>query len=347
MKTVAGKVITGLEIEPGQVVAVETRGGVGVERCAIAPLAPGIVRDGEVVDVDALAEVLRRLFAEHKLSKRVRIGVANQSIAMRTLDLPPIREAKEIASAVRFQAQDQIPMPLEQAVLEHQSLGIIETPEGARTRVVLVAARREMIDKLIVAVRAAGLQPQGIDLSAFAMIRSLYRAGTGDATLYLSVGGITNLAIAVGPMCVFTRVVAHSLESIATALAERRGLTLEHAHGWLLHVGLEAALDEIEGDPEIVAEARFVLNEGTRQLADDLRNSLAYHAMQQGSIPVDRVILTGAALLIGGFREQLGEQLGLVVEAGVAQESRAGAVGASDPGQLAVAAGLTVEQVST
>ena len=58
----------------------------------------------------------------------MRLGVANQRIVMRTLDLPPLKGAKEINSAIRFQAPDHIPMPLEQAVLEHHSLGIVETP---------------------------------------------------------------------------------------------------------------------------------------------------------------------------------------------------------------------------
>ena len=65
-------------------------------------------------------------------------------------------------------------MPLDQAVLEHHALGIVETPDGPRTRVVLVAARRDMIDRVLEAVRRAGLRPHGIDLSAFAMIRALH-----------------------------------------------------------------------------------------------------------------------------------------------------------------------------
>src|SRR3954447_3625532 len=96
----AGRKVMGLDIEPGYVAAVETRSGrVAVERAASAPLAPGVVREGEVIDVDTLAAVLRKMFSEHKLSKRVRLGVANQRIVMRTLDLPPLTDAKEIASA--------------------------------------------------------------------------------------------------------------------------------------------------------------------------------------------------------------------------------------------------------
>jgi type IV pilus assembly protein PilM len=299
-----------------------------------------------VVDVDTLAEVLRTLFAEHKFGHRVRLGVANQRIVMRTLDLPPLRDAKEIASAVRFQAQDQIPMPLEQAVLEHQSLGIVETPDGPRTRVVLVAARRDMIDGLLAATRNAGLRPEGIDLSAFAMIRALYRPGRAGATLYVSVGGMTNLAVAVGATCVFTRVVAHGTEAMAGELAERRALTLEHARGWLTHVGTLAPTDDIDGDHDIVAEARAVLGEGIRRIADEVRNSLDFYRVQPGASDVKDAILTGPAVSIPGFADQLGEQIELPVESGVVTEARPGALGGIDAGSLAIAAGLAVEDVS-
>ena len=171
-------------------------------------------------------------------------------------------------------------MPLEQAVLEHHSLGIVETPDGPRTRVVVVAARRDMIERLLDATRKAGLRPAGVDLSAFAMIRALYRPELTGATLYTSVGGLTNLAVAIGPTCAFTRVAGQGIESIAGELAERRALTLEHAHGWLRHVGLLAPVDEVEGDEDIVAEAREVLSDGVRRIADEVRNSLDFLAMQ-------------------------------------------------------------------
>jgi type IV pilus assembly protein PilM len=341
-----GKTVVGLDIEPGYVAAVETRPGqVTVERAASAQLPAGIVRDGEVVDVDTLASSLRDLFAAHKLGKRVRLGVANQRIVMRTLDLPPLKGAKEISSAIRFQAPDHIPMPLEQAVLEHHSLGIVDTPEGPRTRVVVVAARRDMIERLLDATRKAGLRPVGVDLSAFAMIRALYRPELTGATLYTSVGGLTNLAVAIDQTCAFTRVAGQGIESIAGELAERRALTLEHAHGWLRHVGLLSAVDEVEGDADIVLEAREVLNDGVRRIADEVRNSLDFLAMTDASAVVERVVLTGPAVAIPGFPERLGEQVGLPLEVGVVQESQPGGFGGIDAGRLAVAAGLTVDEV--
>jgi type IV pilus assembly protein PilM len=343
----ASKTVVGLDIEPGYVAAVQAADGhASVERAAFAALAPGVVRDGEVVDVETLAGVLRSLFAEHKLAKRVRLGVANQRIVMRTIDLPPLTNPKEIATAVEFQAQEHIPMPLEQAVLEHQVLGPVETPDGTRTRVVLVAARRDMIDRLLEAVNRAGLRAQGIDLAAFALIRALHRREATGTCVYVNVGGITNLAIALGTTCVFTRVIPYGIESVAGELAERRGLTLEHAHGWLKHVGMVTPVDDIEGDSQIVLEARQVLTEGVRRIGDEVRNSMDFHMMQDGSSPVERVVLSGPALAVPGFSEQIAIQIGVEVELGLVTEAKAGGFGGIDAGRLAVAAGLAVDEVA-
>lgn len=236
-------------------------------------------------------------------------------------------------------------MPLEQAVLEHHSLGIVETPDGPRTRIVLVAARRDMIDRLLEATRTAGLRPHGIDLSAFAMIRALHRAGATTATLYIGIGGMTNVAIAVGTTCVFTRVLAHGTESLAGELAERRGLTLEHAHGWLRHVGYVMPVDDIEGDAEIVVEARNVLTDGMRRIADDVRNSLDFHTMQEGAAEVEHAVLTGSAVAIPGFADQLSQEIALPLDVRVVSEGRVGGFCGIDPGRLTVAAGLTVDEV--
>ena len=127
------KTLVGLDIDATGIVAasVVVNGRVRVERAAFAPLEPGIIRDGEVADVDGLAEALRTLYRENKgLDKRVRVGLANQKIVVRVIDLPYLEDAKELAAAVRFQAQDQLPMPLEHAVLDHQPLAVVNDADG-------------------------------------------------------------------------------------------------------------------------------------------------------------------------------------------------------------------------
>jgi type IV pilus assembly protein PilM len=260
----SGATLVGLDIQPGYVTAVQARvnGKVVVQRAVGAPLPADTMREGEVIDAHALSETLRELFASAHLDKRVRVGVANQRTVLRTLELPPIAEGKELDTAVRFQAEDQIPMPLESAVLDYQPLGVVETPAGARQRVVVVAAQKEMVERLLAAVRGAGLRPEGLDLSAFALIRSLHRPGEQDGgrVLYLNVGGLTNMAIAEGTVCRFTRVAAGGLESMAGAIAERNAIPLVKARELLAAVDLSvpaAPATPAAEAPAVVAAKTF------------------------------------------------------------------------------------------
>jgi len=340
--------VVGLTIEPGRIAAaqVSVNGAIVIQGGGRAELAPDIVRDGEVADADALAGALSDLWRDHKdLDKRVRIGVANARIVVRSLHLPVIDDPKELATAVRFQANDEIPMPLGEAVLDFHSLGVVETPDGPRQRVVLVAARRDMITDMLGAARAAGLKPVGIDLSAFGMIRALQQPGADAKTeLFVSVGGLTNLAVSVGGVCSFTRVAGSGLESLAVELAERRELTLEHSREWLHHVGLSAELSEIDGDEKIIADARSVLAGGVRRIAAEVRGSLDFHQAQLQEGAVDRIVLTGPATAIDGFAEVLESTLGLEVQSRVVASAAGLNLSPLDAGCLSVPAGLAVEK---
>ncbi|MGN6373216.1 MAG: type IV pilus assembly protein PilM [Solirubrobacteraceae bacterium] len=268
--------LVGLDIQPGYVAAVQAsvNGSLRVERAVGAPLPGDAMREGEVLDEGTLAEVLRELFSKSHLDKRVRVGVANQRTVLRMLELPPLTDRKELDAAVRFQAADQMPMPLENAVLDYHALGIVETPAGQRQRVAVVAAQRDMVEKLLSAVRRAGLRPEAIDLSAFALIRALHRGQTPAAEggepgaqgseppahvapgriLYLNVGGLTNIAIAEETTCRFTRVVGGGLESIAAAIAERQQVPLTEARELLGSVDL-AYLPAPEVVPAVFVES--------------------------------------------------------------------------------------------
>jgi type IV pilus assembly protein PilM len=335
------KTIVGLEMDPSHIAAAEVHvnGQIMVTKGAVAYLRAGVLRDGEVVDTAALSDELRSLFAEHELGTRVRIGVANQRIVVRTLDMPLVSDAAALEEAVRAGAPDHIPVPMDEAVLDFQSLGTVETPAGPRTRVVIVAVRRDMIDRLVSAANDAGLEVEGIDLSAFAMVRALRATGTQHAVLYVNLAGLTNVAVANDTGCLFTRAASGGLDAIAQTLSDRRGLTMEHARGWLQHVGLSTPLDEIEGDAELVAAVRQALDEGVHQVADTVRNSLNFYRMQESAETVERAVLTGPAVAIRGFAEELAAQLHLPVESALVATDVEGA----DSGRLTVAAGLALD----
>jgi type IV pilus assembly protein PilM len=234
----------GLDLDGAFVAAVQAQDG-RISRAASMELPSGVIADGEVVDVERLSESLKSFFKENDLPTRVRLGVSNQQIVVRHLELPQIEEESELAAAVRFQAAEAIAMPLDEAVLDYQVVGQATSAEGSpRLRVVVVAARQAMIQRFVDGVRGAGLKPEGIDLNAFALVRALADnppaeapAGTvvdPDAELarvYCHLGGVTNLAVAVGDNCLFTRPLSTDWsdldDHVAAALAEEIRLSID------------------------------------------------------------------------------------------------------------------------
>jgi len=365
LSTSNDKSIIGLDVEAGSLAASQLagNGSRSVSQVAITQLEGGLIKEGEVIDPEGLSAALRSMFSEHKLSKTVRVGIANQRVAVRTFRLPLIEDPKELDTAIRFQAQEHLPMPLDQAVLEHQVVARSDDGDGNRSmEVVAVAARRDMLQSLLAALSGAGLRPAGIDLSAFALIRALSGVTDGPtadptdstvasepgaegsqapASLYCNLGDVTNLAVARGSSCLFTRVSPFGVEVIAQRLAERRTLAMDHARQWLTHVGFERPLGEIEGDPEIIAATREVLEEGASKLADELRLSLEFYAAQEGVPPVERIVIAGAGSaipgLIGRLQTGLGQDLATVRPGALAQ------LGDEAAARLTVSYGLALE----
>lgn len=141
-------------------------------------LPKGAVSGGEIIDAQAVAEAIQNLIKRTGLKeKNVVLGVGNQRVIVRFIDIPYIEE-KELANAIRFQAQDFIPIPVEDAILDYQVVGDYFNEEGERfLQVMLVAAHKGMISMLIEAVEKGGLKPEIIDVNAFAVVRALARAG--------------------------------------------------------------------------------------------------------------------------------------------------------------------------
>jgi type IV pilus assembly protein PilM len=223
----------GLDIDGAFLAALQTANG-QVTVAASTDLAPGVVRDGEVTDVNALTAALKDFFKRRSLPRTVRLGISNQQIVVRHLEMPRIANETERDAAVRFQAAEAIAMPLDEAVLDYQVIGESVSPEGhARDRIVVVAAREAMVMRLVEAVRAAGLKPEGIDLSAFALVRTLASPGPADAParVYCHLGGVINLAVASGTSCLFTRPLSTDWdgdgENTASSLAEEIRLSID------------------------------------------------------------------------------------------------------------------------
>lgn len=297
----------GLDIDDGYVAAAVVDGD-RVTRLASAELPAGLVQEGEVSDVDGLAAALKDFVKAERLPQHVRLGVGNQLTTVRRLDLPRIEDERELDAAVRFQASEAIAMSLDQATLDFQVTD--ETPgadgEGPRMQVTVAAARTEMVTKLADAVQRAGLKADGIDLDAFAIVRMLSTGTAGGADeparVYCHLAGVTSLAIAIGPACLFTRSLATrwtgDVDDVAAALADEVRMSTDYymaqpgarpPHELVLsgpgaaRDGLAAALGERIGLAALVAEPLGPLTADPGVGADDLERHTVAAGLAMGA----------------------------------------------------------------
>ena len=331
--------VTGLEIGATQAIVARARlqgGQIVAERVAARPLPPGLMRDGLVTDPERLATELKRLFAEHKFSKRVRVGLATPRTVLRVIDLPPLDD-KDIRTALKMQAQELIPMPLDRAVMDFQKVGLVDTAEGQRLRVVVVATEREGIDQLLDTLRRAGLKPEGIDLSVFSVIRSLSHLQQEDGpVLYAQLGDLVNIAIAESGVCRFTRQAPQGLAMVLSRLAENRGIPVDEAHA-LLHDGDG---DGLLGDGEVpVAD---LLRRTAAELGSELRAAAEFYSTQFGTA-VSTGVLSGPLAPLPGFVDALSAASGLELSCGEVIAGGTDALGDVDARIAPVATGLAVE----
>jgi type IV pilus assembly protein PilM len=207
-----------------------------IVRAAQVPLPPGVVEAGEVRQPEVVAEALRELWSKAGVkSKQVHLGVGNQRVVVRELALPWLPE-KELRDTLGFQVQEFIPMASDEAVLDFDPLGEMDQGGRRMVRILLVAAHKPMVNALVEAALAAKLDPTGIDLSPFAVIRAV---GTADLSLDLNSSGdeaIVDIGAQVTSICVhdrgvtrFVRMLPSGGRDITLALASRLGVDDEMA----------------------------------------------------------------------------------------------------------------------
>jgi type IV pilus assembly protein PilM len=207
-----------------------------IVRAAQVPLRPGVVEAGEVRQPEAVAEALRELWSKSGVkSKQVHLGVGNQRVVVREVALPWLPE-KELRDTLGFQVQEFIPMPAEEAVLDFDPLGEMDQGGRRMVRILLVAAHKPMVNALVEAVLAAKLDPQGVDLSPFAVTRAV---GTGDSGLDLDSSGdeaIVDIGAQMTSICVhdrgvirFVRMLPSGGHDITLAIASDLGVDDEVA----------------------------------------------------------------------------------------------------------------------
>jgi type IV pilus assembly protein PilM len=366
----------GMDIDRGAIKAVQISTGGGsyiLRHVGYHRLPPGTIVEGEVADHDLLAAEVKEFWSSHAFKgKSVILGIANQKVVVRLLDFPRIEDPEDLRSAIGFEAQEHIPMPLDETVLDHVVLG--PRGEGSdQDRILVVAADKEMVGRYISALRTGGLRLSGIDVKALSLTRSTLPEtffGEEGAVLLLDVGTeLTSLALTQGPNPTLTRFIPMGLDDFIRAVADAAGLPEDQAEKQALSaparlgpepgsVGEEDQGDAIgenpedddDFDPALLYDVRRGLEETTRALAEEVQRSIEYHHSQVGSREVTQVFVSGEGALIPGLDAHLGELLALHTHRGnpiaklAANRSNISdeQLGAMEP-VLAVAFGLAME----
>lgn len=313
----AGRQAVGLDIGSSGVRAAELRlgrAGARLERFGQVALPPGAVRAGEVVEVDVVASALKQLWSQAKFgSRKVVVGVANQKVVVRQVDLPWL-PLSELRTSLPFQVQDYIPMPVEQAILDVHPLEEYAGENGHRMlRVLLVAAARDMVDNAVLAVQRAGLEPTMVDLTSFAVLRALHSAsaiGSVDAEALVDVGAnVTNIVVHQGGVPRFVRILLMGGADITDAVAERLGVPADQAESVKQATGMASAA--AVADPHPAARA---IEQTAGAFVEEVRGSLDYYLAQAGAARIDKVVLSGGGSRLGGLVDRLSAATRLPVD---------------------------------
>jgi len=301
---------------------VEVNGSARLVQIAREPIPRGIVAGGEVKDVPALTEALKFFFKRHGLSKRsVRIGIANNRIGVRTIELAGIEDPKQVANAVRFRAQEALPIPIDQALLDYQVLAETVEEGQSKKRVLLVVAYRELIDAYSLACRAAGIKLAGIDLEAFALLRALMPpaepSGEKSALVAVSMGSErSTLGVSDGHSCEFARVIEWGGMSLTIALSRALDIDIETAEILKANISLDGGEVPEGFSVEQAAHAREALNTALQGFSRELVSSLQFYQSQPDSLGIREVVLAGGTARLGGLAQTLNRLVGVNVRVG-------------------------------
>ncbi len=350
------KELVGLKIGASQIAAarVSNNGVAEVTQVAREEIDPGIVVGGELRDPEALAVALKDFFRANKLPRRgIRLGIANNRIGVRTFEITGIEDPKQLTNAIRFRAQEALPIPIEEAVLDYHILSETTNPEGETVRkILLVVAYRELVDRYVSACRDAGLSLAGIDLEAFALLRSLAapREDEGPAPAALVAVAVghdrSTFAVSDGRVCEFTRVLDWGGATLSVAIARALDMTPSETNPIKHAISLELGPAPEGISEEVAAVARDAIKGQINNFARELVSSLQFYQNQPGSLGIGEIILTGGTAHLPGFAAELQRLIGVRVKLGDPLVRVKVGKRVQEPeqlGSLAIAIGLGIE----
>lgn len=287
-------------VSPG---TMDGRPSVTVHGLGEQELPPGSVVNGVVSDQGAVTRALQTLWETNKFECRsVILGVANQQVVVRDVTLPNL-PPDQMAKALPFQARDVVPIPLDQALLDFAPLG---PPDQATDTVagLLVAAPRQPIVAAVQAVERAGLRVARVDLSSFAMLRSIADESVGVEAVIDIGAHLTTIVIHNHGIPKVVRSVTRGGNEWTEILVSKGGMEEATAEAAKRAVGLTDADHEV----------KTMVGQALRPLMAEIRSSIQYFTTTNAGVRLEKVSLSGGAARLPGIATAFADQLDVPTE---------------------------------
>jgi type IV pilus assembly protein PilM len=272
-----------------------------VLRAGFVALPWGAVHDGEVAEPATVSSAIKRLWAEHKFGgKEVVVGVGNQRVLVRELDMPALPPA-QLRAALPFQVEGLLPVATSDALLDFYPISQSTGSEGPQLHGLLVAATAETVLANTRAVEQAGLRPTMVDLNAFAVARVQSRSGFASGVVaFVDIGArVTNVSIVVDGHPRFVRILPSGGHDVTEALSSTLDIPPQEAEQMKreIGIGLATAAEDLT--------AKQLVSEVTTGLVDAVRNTLVYYASSNPGGAVQQIVLSGGGAFLPGLGQYL------------------------------------------
>lgn len=281
-------------------------------------LPRGTIVGGEIVDEAVMKDALQQLWKTVKLpKKRVIVGIANQRVIVRRIDIDYMDEA-QLAESLPFQAQEYIPIPVDEAILDFVPLEEFTTPDGqAMMSVLIVAAQRSMAAEVLSVVQSVGAKVMALDLQAFGLVRSAFGASLNPATgtvALVDIGGsVTQVMVVKDGTVRFLRSLSMGGEDFTDDLSAGIDLGRDQAEQVKRRIGVAVDGDGTEGDTTD-RDARKILTRRSDELIEEVRGSLDYYLTQSTGDTIDTVYIAGNGARLPHLANRMARRLDTPIE---------------------------------
>jgi type IV pilus assembly protein PilM len=269
---------------------------------------------GQGIQQAQIASAIREMLGEMRIKEGdVNYAVAAQSVFARFVKLPAVEEEK-IEKIIAFEAQQNVPFPIDEVVWDYQLVG---GGTEEQIQVVLVAIKSDLIEEINAAVESTGLRTAIVDVAAMSLYNA-FRYNYNDSTgcsLLVDIGARTTNLLFIEPAKIFSRSISIGGSSVTAAIAKEFGEPFAAAESRKKRdgfVSLSGANAELE-DVDATRVSKIMRGTITRLHAELMRSISHYRAQQQGN-PPERVFLCGGCASMIYMREFFHEKLQLPIE---------------------------------